>query len=48
MERLKHQCEVVRKLVDNGTVSGYSILAGCLIDLHPKQARWVRDFIRSN
>lgn len=45
MERLKHQWEVVRKLVGNGTVAGYSILGGFLIDLHPRQARWVRDFI---
>lgn len=48
MDRLKHQWEVVRKLVYNGTIGGYSILAGCLIDLHPQQARWVRDFIRAN
>ena len=45
MELLKHQWEVVRKLVGNGTVAGYSILGGFLIDLHPTQARWVRDFI---
>ena len=47
MEYLQHQWQVVRKLVGNGTVAGYSILGGFLIDLHPKQAHWVRDFIRA-
>jgi len=48
MDRLKHQWHVVRKLVGDGTVAGYSILGGFLIDLHPTQARWVRDFIHAS
>lgn len=48
MELLKHQWELVRRYVADGTVQGYSILAGCLIDVHPQQATWVRDFIRAN
>jgi len=45
MKLLKHQWELVRKYVSAGTIQGYSILGGFLIDMHPEQARWVRDFI---
>lgn len=48
MDRLKFQWEFVHKALASGTVQGYSILAGCLIEMHPEQARWVRDFIRAN
>lgn len=48
MKRLKHQWEVVRQLVYDGVVNGYSILGGFLIDMHPDQARWVRDFIAAH
>lgn len=48
MDMLKLQWKLVRKYVDEGTVHGYSILGGFLIDMHPEQARWVRDFIRAN
>ncbi len=48
MELLKHQWELVRKYVADGTIDGYSILGGFLIDMHPKQATWVRDFIKAN
>ena len=48
MEMLKVQWEFVRKALDNGTIQGYSILGGFLIDMHPQQAAWVRDFIKAN
>lgn len=48
MELLKHQWELVSKYVANGSIQGYSILGGFLIDMHPKQATWVRDFIKAN
>jgi hypothetical protein len=48
MERLKAQWEFVRKALRDGTIQGYSILGGFLIDMHPEQATWVRDFIKAN
>ena len=48
MDRLKTQWELVLKLVGEGAIEGYSILGGFLIDMHPEQATWVRDFIRAN
>ncbi len=47
-ERLRHQWELVRKYTADGTIQGYSILGGFLIDMHPEQATWVRDFIKAN
>jgi hypothetical protein len=48
MEMLKVQWEFVRKALRDGTIQGYSILGGFLIDMHPQQAAWVRDFIKAN
>lgn len=48
MELLKVQWEFVRNALRDGTIQGYSILGGFLIDLHPEQATWVRNFIRAN
>jgi hypothetical protein len=48
MEMLKGQWEFVRKALRDGTIQGYSILGGFLIDMHPEQATWVRDFIKAN
>lgn len=48
MDRLKLQWERVLKLVAAGTIQGYSIISGKLIDMHPEQATWVRDFIKAN
>jgi hypothetical protein len=48
MDLLKLQWEFVRKAVVDGVIQGYSILAGCLIEMHAEQATWVRDFIRAN
>jgi len=48
LDILKFQWEQILKHVANGTIDGYSILAACLIDGQPEQARWVRDFIKAN
>jgi len=45
MDLLAEHWRDVRKYVDRGRLSGYSILGGFLIDMHPEQARWLRDFI---
>ena len=45
MDLLAEHWRDIRKYVDQGRLSGYSILGGFLIDMHPEQARWVRDFI---
>jgi hypothetical protein len=45
MDRLAFQWARVLEHVRAGTIAGYAILGGFLIDLHEEQARWVRDFI---
>ena len=45
MDLLARHWNDIRKYVDQGRLSGYSILGGFLIDMHPEQARFVRDFI---
>jgi hypothetical protein len=45
MDLLAGHWSDIRKYVDQGRLAGYSILGGFLIDMHPEQARWVRDFI---
>jgi hypothetical protein len=48
LDMLKIQWEQILKHVTGAMIDGYSILAACLIDGQPEQARWVRDFIRVN
>jgi len=48
LDLLKVQWEFVLKCVSEGTIEGFSILGGFLIDMHPEQATWVRDFIKAN
>lgn len=45
MDLLAEHWRDIRKYIDRGRLSGYSILGGFLIDMHPEQARWLRDFI---
>ena len=45
LDLLKGQFETILRLWEGGRISGYSILAGCLIDMHPPQAEFVREFI---
>ena len=48
MDLLRQHWQDIRAYVENGRLSGYSILGGFLIDMHPEQARWVRDFIAAS
>lgn len=48
MELLRHQWEVVAKSFYDGKIQGYHILGGFLIDIHPEQAKWIKDFIKAN
>lgn len=48
MDCLRQHWHAILHCVEQGTLSGYSILGGFLIDMHPEQARWVRDFIAAN
>ena len=45
MDLLAEHWKDIRNYVDQGRLSGYSIPGGVLIDMHPGQARWVRDFV---
>ena len=45
VDRVKGQMEDIARLVGNGKLAGYSILAAVLIDGHRSQADVVRDFI---
>lgn len=48
MDTLQSHWELLGELVHSGRLCGYSILGGFLIDMHPEQAAWVRDFIAAN
>ena len=48
MDMVKVQWESVKRNLEAGTLSGYSILSGNLIDGHLEQATWIRDFIADN
>ena len=45
LDLLAVQFETMLKLWNEGKIAGYSILAGCLIDQHPAQAEYIREFI---
>lgn len=44
-EMVQAQYEAMLRLWQEGRIAGYSILANCLIDRHPEQAEWIRDFL---
>jgi hypothetical protein len=48
MERVKVQWESIARNVQAGSLQGFSILSGNLIDGHLEQATWIRDFIAAN
>jgi len=48
MGLLEQHWREIAKCIDEGRLCGCSILGGFLIDMHPEQARWVRDFIAAN
>jgi len=45
MAMLRLEMETIARHLEAGTLDGYGILATCLIDQHPEQAEYVRDFI---
>ncbi len=47
-DMLKVQWDQILKMVQSGTIAGFSIIGGFMIDLHPDVAVWIRDFIRAN
>jgi hypothetical protein len=48
LDLMRSQFETMLELKDRGKISGYSILAGCLIDMHPPQAEFIRGFIENH
>ncbi len=48
MDRVQGQWESIARNVEAGTLDGYSILSGNLIDGQLEQAKWIRDFIAAN
>jgi len=45
MDLLKFEFEKSAKLLDRGEIDGFVILGGFLLDKHPEQAKWVREFL---
>ncbi|MBT3378779.1 MAG: hypothetical protein HN742_04080 [Lentisphaerae bacterium] len=45
LDLMAEQYGIIRDLLAQGRIGGYSILAGCLIDMHPPQAEYIRAFI---
>lgn len=48
IEMLRVELEAIARHVESGELDGFNILAACLIDQHPEQAEFVRDFIHSH
>lgn len=48
MDRLRHQWERIPGYLERGVANGFCILGAYLIDRHPEQAQWIREFIRSH
>jgi len=48
LERMRAQMEAITGWLEQGLISGFSILGGCLIDQHPEQAEFLREFIASH
>ena len=45
LDLLQGQYETMQRLLEQGRITGYNILGGCLIDMHPPQAEFIREFI---
>jgi hypothetical protein len=45
LDFMRGQYETMLRLWEQERISGYSILGTCLIDMHPPQAEFIRDFI---
>jgi hypothetical protein len=48
LEAMEFQFNRIVDYLTEGKINGFSILAACLIDQHPEQAEWVRDFLASH
>jgi len=48
LDMLEIQMTAIARNLDTGTLDGYSILCATLIDTHPEQAEFIRDFIHSH
>jgi len=48
LDFLEIELNAIRKHLDTGILAGYNILGNCLIDQHPEQAEFIRDFIHSH
>ena len=45
---LEAELNAIASGVESGLLDGYNILGGCLIDQHPEQAEFIRDFIQTH
>ena len=45
LELMELQFNRIAAYLRDGRIDGFSILAACLIDQHPAQAAWIRDFL---
>jgi len=45
---LEIELNAIARHLEAGTIEGYDILGNCLIDQHPEQAAFIRDFIQSH
>ena len=45
LPRLQAQFAAITQLLEQGLIEGFSILGACLIDRHPEQAAWIRDYL---
>ena len=48
IESLEIELTAIARHLEAGTIAGYDILGNCLIDQHPEQAAFIRDFIHSH
>ncbi len=45
IDRLRNECELVQRRIEDGTIQGFSILGSVLIDTHRAQSEWIREFL---
>ena len=48
VDRLRHQWERIPRYLERGLINGFCVLGAYLIDRHPEQAEWIREFIRTH
>ncbi len=48
LEFLEIELNAILKHLEAGSMAGYNILGNCLIDQHPQQAEFIREFIHSH